>query len=269
MGEWPLEEATRMDYTNLAANPFTGVVVTAGGTTQVMGAYAALGYAPFDCSGIMLMMRNHSSVTDYLIDIAFGAAGSEQVVVSSLYSTGPGSSSRSKQIFFPLYVPANTRVSARCQNLTISTTIAMAVAWFEQSFAGTPTVQGIETYGDVRSTSSGTAQAAPAANAWGAYTTITAATRYDHNWICPVFGDQDLATRTAQSHCFQIAAGVAGSERNITPPYMFHASSTALHTQFWPGYWMQIPVGTRLSARYSAVAATNLGLDVVIYAGRG
>lgn len=267
MPDWPLEQVGRLEFMPDAPNPFTGKVVTAGGTAHVMGSYTALGNAPFCCCAIQIFIRNHSSATDYLCDVAIGAAGSEQVVIWSLYTSGPGSSSRSKQYLFPLRLPANTRVSVRCQNATISSTLACGIIFYEESFLGAPSCQRIVTYGDVRSTSSGTAMAAPAANAWGAYTALTAATVDQHSWICPVFGDQDLATRTAQSHVFETAIGAAGSERRLCPPQFFHASSTALHTQFWPGYWANIPLGSRLSSRYSAVAATNLGLDVVIYAG--
>jgi hypothetical protein len=267
MADWPIEAACRVEYTNLAPNPFTGVGGTPRGGADVMGSYATLGYAPFDCSGIMLMVRNHSSATDYLADIAFGAAGSENVVIESLYTTGPSSSSRSKQYFFPLFVPAGTRVSARCQNATISTTLAMAVGWFEQTWLGAPSCQRIVTYGAVRSTSSGTPLAAPGANAWGAWTVLTAATLADHSWIMPIYGDQDLGTRTAQSHAYQTAIGATGSERILHPPIMFHASSTALQGTFYPHWWMRIPHGQQLQMRYAAVAATNLGLDTVIYAG--
>lgn len=250
-----------------AANPFTGKVVTGAGTAHTMGSWVALGNAPFDCVGIQIFARNNNSATDYLVDIGFGASGSEQVVIESLYVTGPSSSSRSKQYFFPLRVPANTRVSARCQNATISSTLAMGVSFFAETFKGAPFCDRIVTYGAVRSTSSGTALAAPAANAWGAWTAIVAATIDDHNWFMPVVGDQDLATRTAQSHVVETGMGAAGSERRVGPPFFFHASSTALGLCYFPHYWMRLAGAQQLSGRYSAVAATNLGLDMIIYAG--
>jgi hypothetical protein len=268
MGDWSELGQSRVEFWPDAPNPFTGKVVTAGGTAHVMGSYTALGNAPMDSSGIQLHFRNHSSTSDYLVDIAFGAAGSETVVIESLYVTC-GSSSKGRSFYFPLYVPANTRVSARSQNATVSATLAANITFLGEPFLGSPSFTRIITYGAVRSTSSGTAQAAPGANAWGAYTAITpvGGTIEDHSWIMPVCGDQDLTTRTAQSHVLDTAIGAAGSERRLLPPFFFFASSTALQMQFFPGWWHQIARGSVLSHRYSAVAATNLGLDVVTYAG--
>jgi hypothetical protein len=269
MPDWPLQESLRAEFWPDRPNPFTGTVVTGSGTTQVMGAYAAIGWAPFGCAGILILIRNHSSATDYLVDVAIGAAGSEQIIIPLLLTSGPTSSNRTKQFFFPLRIPSGTRVAARCQNLTISSTLAMAVTFMAESFKGVPSLERITSYGLVASTSSGTAQAAPGANAWGAWTVITppGGTVDDHVWIMPIYSDQDLATRTAQSHVMDIAIGAAGSERRLVPPLFFHASSTALQMTYFPGYWITVPAGSVLSARYSAVAATNLGLDVAIYAG--
>jgi hypothetical protein len=265
--DWPLEQLGRVEFIPDAPNPFTGIQLTGGGTAHTMGAWFALGNAPFDCVGILIFARNNSSATDYLVDIGFGAAGSEQVVIESLYVTGPSSSSRSKQYFFPLRIPAGTRVSARCQNATISSTLAMGVSYFAETFKGAPYCDRIVTYGSVRSTSSGTALSAPAAAAWGAWTQIVGATLDDHNWFMPVVGDQDLATRTAQSHAFEVGIGAAASERRVGPPFFFHASSTALGLAYFANYWMRLVGGVRMAGRYSAVAATNLGLDMVIYGG--
>lgn len=266
MPDWPLEQLGRVEFMPDAANPFTGKVVTGAASAHTMGAWVPLGNAPFDSVGIQLFARNNSSATDYLVDIGFGPAGSEQVVVESLYVTGPSSSSRSKQYFFPLRIPANTRVSVRCQNATISSTLAMGISFFAETFKGAPFCDRIVTYGAVRSTSSGTALAAPAANAWGAWTVLISRMIDDHNWFMPVVGDQDLAVRTAQSHVFETGIGATGSERRVGPPFFFHASSTALGLAFFPSYWMRL-AQQQLSGRYSAVAATNLGLDMVVYAG--
>lgn len=267
-GDWPLQQMSRVEFTPDVANPFTGKLVTAGVTPHLMGPYVAFNNAPMDCAGILLHFRNHSSTSDYLVDVAFGAAGSEVVVIESLYVTC-GSSSKGRSFYFPLYVPANTRVSVRNQNASGSATLAANITYLGESFQGSPSVQRIITYGADRTTSSGTAQAAPTANAWGAYTVITkvGGTIDEHNWIMAVVGDQDLTTRTAQSHVLDTAIGASGSERRLLPPFFFFASSTALQMQYFPGWWMNIARGSVLSCRYSAVGATNLGADVVIYAG--
>jgi hypothetical protein len=270
VGDWTLEEATRFEYTPLLANPFTGITVTAGGTTLVMGSYATLGYAPFDCAGIQFGVQGFSSATGYMADVAFGPAGSEQVVIENLYLTAPGGSSRCRNYFFPLAVPVGTRVSMRILNTTINSTLKVVTGWFQQSAMGSPTVSRIITYGAIRSTALGTALTDPAAGAWGGWVILTpvGGTIANHNWILPMFGDKNIATRTSGNFfASQIAVGAAASERVLTPPYYFGASSTVLSYNMHKDYWMSIPQGSVLSMRYAVVTATALGVDGVIYAG--
>lgn len=269
MADWSLIDANRVEYMPSGANPFTGIAVVGSASANVKGSWTALGNAPFDCSGIQITVHNYASATDYLADIGVGASGSERVAIEDLYTCGNGGSRRSTNYCFPLALKSGDRVCMRDQNATGSSTLTVTIGWFASGFMGSPMCRGFETYGVVKTTSSGTALAAPAANAWGAWTQIVAATRDHSDWVLPLFGDQDLATRTASNRfAFQMGIGASGSERVLTPPWHFTTSSTVLTYNAFKDYWINIPRGSALSLRYAAVTALNLGLDGTIMTGR-
>jgi hypothetical protein len=266
MGDWPLEEAARISSYGFTTTIPTGVTVTCG-AANVKGAYAVVGNAPHDSDSIWLMVGAKSVATDYLVDIAFGASGSERVVIENILYTGNTSGAGAKTFFFPLKVPANTRVTVRAQSAGANT-IQVGIHFFEASFEGMPSCNRFITYGSVPSTSSGTALAAPGAGAWGAWTTITPATAADHIWIMGILGDQDISTRTAsQKWAWQVGEGSAGNEYIVQPETWFTSTSTVFGISAFYGTWQSVPIRERLSMRYGASAALTLGADGVIIAG--
>ena len=120
----------------------------------------------------------------------------------------------------------------------------------------------------MRSTSSGTALAAPGAGAWGAWTTITppGGSQDDSNWFCPILSDQDRTANTAEVRAYQVGVG-AGTIVGVMPPVFFSGSSTAYAFNFFPGYWTQLADGSVLSGRMSCVSAATLGTDMIIIQG--
>jgi hypothetical protein len=266
MGEWTLEEASRVEYFPSLPNPFSGPQLVAG-TAHVKGTWVRVCTVPFDCVGLLITIRNNSSATDYLIDIGIGLSGSQIVVIDNIYYTGPTSSARSKNYFFPLRLAAGTQVWARSQNATASANCNILASVFGESSKGAPSCNRIHTYGVFPATSSATPLGAPLANAWGAWTQIVDGTIGKHNWVMPIVGDADLAVRTSQSFAWMVGIGASGAERVLVPPLMNHASSTAFTNTSFFGFWLAVKHQSRLAGRYSAVAATNLGMEMAIYAG--
>ncbi len=98
-----------------AATSF-GTTLTAGSPAGILGSYSQITsattrdyaglFAVFDTNGGNL----YNSVR-FLIDIAIGASGSEQVIIpENVYFLTNGS------IFYPIPVPAGTRIAARCSS---------------------------------------------------------------------------------------------------------------------------------------------------------
>src|SRR5512138_3447198 len=92
MGDWPKRQVSRCAGDDLtpAGNPDSHdvngwyVLLTAG-VANVKGAYSQLiASTPFDVAGLLFFCTIVSAGTPYLMDIAIGGAGSEQVVVPNL-----------------------------------------------------------------------------------------------------------------------------------------------------------------------------------------
>lgn len=102
----------------------TTTAVTASGSINTKGSYAQLTASCNEIRWAVLQLRPNSN-NYYLIDIAVGGAGSEQVIVPNLHVRG--ASGRSFPIGFPLSVPAGSRISARCQCNTASQSVQVAL----------------------------------------------------------------------------------------------------------------------------------------------
>lgn len=99
-----------------------GVGVDPGGTINTKGSYAEIDAAiPMSIGWLIICItnRNNATVTTNtgLLDIAIGAGGSEQVVISSLaYVIDAGIDTPEPQYYgFPISIPAGSRISARAQ----------------------------------------------------------------------------------------------------------------------------------------------------------
>ncbi len=116
---------------NAASN---GVTITASGTANTMGSYTELvASTAFDATWLYVMLGTNASSTvdsSMLVDIGIGAASSEQVLAPTLMAGGAASwAGDSPMIYaFNVFVPAGSRLSARCQSATASRTI-LANVW--------------------------------------------------------------------------------------------------------------------------------------------
>jgi hypothetical protein len=265
MGDWQRLEIGRVGGMQ-QTNPLAGTTLTAG-AANVKGAYATLDFAPFDTCGVMFNYSNFTT-TDGLMDIALGVAGSERIALNDYPVSAGSSSARAKCFFLPLEMKSGTRVSARWQNSTASTTQTVNCFFLAAGDGGFPCYQQFYTYGAVLTTSLVTSLGNPAgANTWGAWTQIVDATKWDHPWIMPVITDLSLVTRTTGLFwAYQAGRGAAASEFQMTPPGWFASSSTAFSHNMPHGWWTPVARGQRLAMRYGSTGATNLGAGGAIIA---
>jgi len=88
-----------------------GTTLTASAAGNTKGSYAQLiASTARDYSGLIVLAYGQSA-TEYLMDIAIGASGSEQVIMPNVML---GIASMAG-FYIPLAVPSGTRVAARCQ----------------------------------------------------------------------------------------------------------------------------------------------------------
>jgi hypothetical protein len=106
-----------------------GTLLTPNATANVMGSYAQLTASTArDYAGIFAVFdngqQNVGNPCDFLIDVAIGAGGSEQIILpftSHILGTYIGNYNAiplaSNTSFCPISVPVGTRIAARCQSV--------------------------------------------------------------------------------------------------------------------------------------------------------
>ena len=112
-----------------------GTQVDPGGSTNTKGAYATIGTTVADLAGFMIVVDTQNAIgssnaigyTQWLIDIAVGATGSEVVILPNLYQAGYTLTLNYAAIFvpvtmyFPIQIPVGSRIAARAQSTTAYT----------------------------------------------------------------------------------------------------------------------------------------------------
>lgn len=103
----------------------TPVVGSKGGWAQVFASLAN------DTYGLMILVHNSRTSAanrSYAIDVGIGGAGSEQVIIPDLIGSNAGVTNNTCGIwyYFPIFIPAGTRVAVRAQG-SVTTTCRVIV----------------------------------------------------------------------------------------------------------------------------------------------
>jgi microcompartment protein CcmK/EutM len=274
MPDWPLlgdGQIIENAGANTAASRGTSVAAHASANTK--GAYVQLIAATArDSQAILVMIDDVAAGVDYLIDLAIGAAASEQVIVGNLYAgAGTGSISYGAQYCLLLSIPAATRVSARCQATTGGSTPRISCLLFAQGFLPSSPFGLVETYGAATGDSGGSSiNPGAVANTKGAYTEIIASTTYPISAVILAFGNQINTVRSSQSWLVDLAIGAAASETVILPNLALNASTSpdTVVPQTYGPLPVSIPAGSRIAARAQSdgTDATDRQFDLIVYA---
>jgi hypothetical protein len=237
------------------------VAVTAAATANVKGAYTAIiASTTADMHGIWIQIPRCATGTDNLIDIAIGAAASEVIIAADLgVSSGTGAIGRGVGYFFPITIPAGTRIAARCQSTTLSSVVHVQITGFEGGFLTPCVLSRVTTYGAATADSGGVSiDPGATANTKGAYTQIVAATTFPIRSLIFYLGNQINVTRTSADWLMDIAVGGAGAEQIMIPDVHVWCVSTedTMHPQISIPMPVCIPAGTRISARAQCTTST-------------
>jgi hypothetical protein len=220
--------------------------------------------------GIMVYVGNTGTLasTNYrvLVDIAIGGAGSEQVIIPNLLagnSAPSGSTSvGGSQYYFPICIPAGSRISATAQANTTAKTVHVAVYLFQHQIPGAWYGQRVTDYGTSTATSSGTSMS-PGNNAYATDVSLTASTT---NPIQYLQLGMDLLTNTTLTSSRGLARISTGTTPDILVDDLPFYQLTTLETiMFTPANFIlsqmrfDIPAGTNLkiSAMHSTTAASR------------
>jgi hypothetical protein len=265
MSDWPV--LNRYPYcSNLQAEETEYVKRVDFTVLNTKGAWTELvASAPFDIGMFIMNVTATWTYGDFLFDIAIGASGSEIVLVSNLSYCQAGSSwwSNSAQYIIPIMIPAGTRISARVQGTVLA---AGPLNWLKMSTQLFPANQFLsqqfsqsETLGALTASSNGTeVDPGTSANTKGAWTELVAATTIPIKAFHFSLSSGADLFKTSCYWAVDIGVGAESSEIAIVSDYCIAlwASSYQMHPQTSPLLPIEIPLGSRVSARCKCTITT-------------
>lgn len=254
-------------------SPFYVITSYSSDTANTKGPYVEIvASTTYNASGVLITTGHSVSAADYLFDIAIGGAGSEVVIIPDILHSVSTDSGRKigTTYFFPISIPAGTRLSTRSQNTQGGENHYVYLQVHLLSGGIMQSGSGIVTHGATAADSGGISiDPGGSATTKGAYSQIVASTTYPYNGFVLDFGVQaNQATQWCQWN-LDLAIGGAGSETIILPD--FHLSNnSAIHSiqpRTTPYFPIPVPAGTRIAARASCdtTDATDRLFDVVFH----
>jgi hypothetical protein len=254
------------------------VTVTSSATINTKGTWTQISAStPSDCSW-MLISTGNSGGNHASVDIGFGAAASERILVADIV-VGSFAIGINTNLLLPISVPAGTRIAARTQAKVASSLMLTLISTFDDAFGSAPSPNSsFDTLGFVSSTTLGTAvDPGATASTKGAWVQLSASLTNDLNGFFLCFDVRGATNGTVGGGFFtyvDVGIGASGSEKVIlsnfmVPFYMITGVTMCLpgHTPYFP---IPIRAGQRLAVR--AASDTNVSPDrivgVTFYGGR-
>lgn len=272
MSGWAAIEGQRVSAQGIAAANSRGTTLTGSATVNTKGSYSEIvSSTPIDAIGFFVNVNDIIAVADNLVDLAIGGAGSEQVILENMtVSSGTGTTYRGQPWFFPVPIPAGTRLAGRVQSTSASLTVRIAVYLLAQGFLPSEPLSRITTYGAAAADSGGTSiDPGGTANTKGAWSQIVASTTNPITALMLGIGNQVNNVRTGAEWLIDIGVGGAGSEQVIVPN--FHAKAVTTDDTVCPTctplFYVSVPAGSRLAVRAQSdnTDATDRLFDAILY----
>lgn len=250
-----------------------GVILTAPVTAHVKGAYTTMvASTAFNSDGILVhaMCGAGGGTSWAFVDVAIGATTAEQDIIPNLF-VAQGQAAP-KSFYFPIPIPAGTRISARYQgNISGSAPLDVTVYPVTGDFYLNH-AQRVVSWGATLATTRGTTiDGGVTANAKGAYVQLSASTECDVSEIIIATGGTGTAAAAGAHFLVDLAIGAGGSEQIILPNLWFRVGSASSGFSPLPEVVgplpVAIPAGSRVSARCqsSSNVAGDRTLDLVVH----
>lgn len=258
---------------NLVATPSAtqwGTRLTAHATPHDKGAYATLMTTTYDVYGFWLGVNGSATAatqTDMLMDIAIGPA-QEHVIVPTLpvgwRSVATGASPGELLLWFPIYIPAGTLVSARIQALITIDTLDV-VMFANAGSAGLRKEDfftGCDAYGVTLAASQGTSHTPGNTGALSTAADIGSVTSKDYGAV--MFMAQGTLANTTMNTLAYHWELVRGGQ-TVCVWYAGTTSSEFTTGPFPPApFHRNIPAGTQLQVR-GECSGTAQAQDVILH----
>jgi hypothetical protein len=237
-----------------------GTQVTGGGTANTKGSWtqiAAATSADIHFLSAFIDVQDafgSSAAQPFLVDIGIGAAGSEIALIPNLLWSNPGQGGRQMvSVALPIFIPAGTRISARCQsNAAFQNWVYVSVTGYDAAFTEGRSYCGVDALNANAATSSGTQLSGTTANTFGAWTQIVASAAKEYAGLFMLW-DDSTQNGNQISFVYDVGIGASGSEIAVLPKLRISGGSLGAGAcgVFHP---IRIPSGSRLAARYEGNA---------------
>lgn len=270
MADWSLiGDGQQFSTEGETASTSRGTTLTSG-AANAKGSYSQLvASSSFAATFIIVHLKAITSAAS-LVDIAVGAAASEQVIIPNLlFSVDTIGFPITTVFMFPVSIPSGTRIAARLQSNGASNTLDAVVTLLVSGFIPSAPLSVVTDYGIVTTDSGGTSvDPGGTANTKGAWSEITASSN-KVDMLSIVFGNQLNAAMATAHWLFDIGIGAAGSETILIPDLM--VSSDVGDDRLSPvsigPIPVNIPAATRIAVRSQCdiIDATDRLLDVALY----
>jgi hypothetical protein len=264
-------------YSRVEASPHSssaGTSITAAASADTKGSYSQIiASTAFDAHAMLLHVGRETGTAgiQFLIDLAVGGAGSEQIIIPNyLFSRGNNESSDAA-ILLPISIPAGSRIAARCQCSTASAVVKITLHLFGGDLWTPGGLSRVEACGAVTTDSGGSGiDPGASANTKGAYGPLITSTAFDYKgiFVC-IGGNKNSVIGTLTRGRMDISVGPSSSEQVILPDLQFVAGTAgdAYMPGVYPFFPIAIPAGSRIAVRAqsSNTDATDRIFDVVVY----
>jgi hypothetical protein len=242
-----------------------GTTITSGGSVNTKGSSVEVISATVnDANWVLVHLGNVNGNSTYLVDIAIGAA-TEQIILPDLYAAGRAAGGNMGSYLFPIFIPAGSRLTARCQANNATQTIEVALNLFSGTMlAGGSQPSIVSAYGSVTQSVGTNIDPGAVAHTDSAWTQLTAATDRDHCWFCVAARFGSAALGAVARWLIDIGIGAA-TEAEIISDLYYTADVTSDFpygpVRCFPYY---VPAGSRLTARARSLSATDVDRDIWI-----
>jgi hypothetical protein len=222
-------------------------LITAAGSNNTKGSYTQLIASTAHPAGGLLVILGGANTSGgaYLVDIAIGAAASEQIILPDLYYHAQ-SDSTYMYFYIPISVPKGSRLSARTACSSSGRTVRVNVT----PVSGEAHESSAVAYGTDAANSRGTQiVSSGTGNTKGSWTQIASSTTQSHRWCVAMFRGV-----SGSQYLVDIGVGGSGSEQVVVPNINLRDSSGGDPVSF--GFPLMIPKSTRVAARCQAAGSS-------------
>jgi hypothetical protein len=251
------------------ASPWTQV--TSSGSANTYGSVVELISAAnntMDSWGIeiVIVQTGASAVSsETCVDILAGTA-TEDKIIDSLIG-GFAYAGTSMRYFFPLYIPAGTRIAAQAASAVTSNAVRVGVYLYG---GGNPPFKvggRVTTYGTKVNSARGQAITPAASGGAASATQLTASSTRDHHYLLPGFSVVADGT-IAAAGWVNVGIGVGAATEERIGTWFFPKATTEQMAGPMPmlGAFRDVPSGTRLTMLVSNSSTNDAGYGGLIYA---